>query len=258
MIRIGYSAAEARKENIIGRRIREARQALACSQGELKARLARMGVDVTVAAISKWEVGGSIPNGYQLLALCRALEIPEGLEYFSGPRRDAELNETGLRKLREYRADLIASGRYRVARPAEPIRYIEMPVSMLSASAGTGAFLDEGSFERIPFPEGSIPAGAEFGVRVRGDSMEPVYRDGQIVWVQRCSRLRPGEVGVFLYDGEGYLKVYGEQPPEDPERFTDSGGAVRMQPVLLSYNEAYAPKVVSPDCVFAIAGRVLN
>ena len=133
-----------------------------------------------------------------------------------------------------------------------------MPVSYLPASAGTGVFLDEENFETVSFPEASVPERADFGVRVSGDSMEPVYRDGQIVWVQRCSRLRPGEVGVFLYDGEGYLKVYGEQPPEDPERFTDSGGTVHMQPVLLSYNEAYAPKVVSPDCVFAVAGRVLN
>ena len=257
MIRIGYNAASAREENTIGRRIREARQAIHCSQGELKVRLRQMGVAVTTAAISKWEVGGSIPNGYQLLALCNALEIPDGLAYFSEARRTGALNDEGLRKVREYRADLIASGRYRV-REAEPIRYIEMPVSTLAVSAGTGAFLDEGSFERVSFPESSIPAGAEFGVRVRGDSMEPVYRDGQIVWVQRCSHLRTGEVGVFLYDGEGYLKVYGEQTPADPELFTDSSGTVHPQPVLISYNKAYAPKAVSPECGFAIAGRVLN
>lgn len=257
MIHIGYSAVLAREENAIGRRIREARRALHCSQGELKTRLSRLGVDVTIAAISKWEVGGSIPNGYQLMALCHALEIPDGLEYFSESRRSGALNEEGLQKLREYRADLIASGRYRV-REVKPIRYIEMPVSTLAVSAGAGTFLDEGSFERISFPEESIPAGAEFGVRVRGDSMEPVYHDGQIVWIQRCDRLRPGEVGVFLYDGEGYLKVYSEQPPEDPEQFTDSSGAVHPQPVLISYNEAYPPRVVSPDRVFAVAGRALN
>ena len=83
------------------------------------------------------------------------------------------------------------------------IRYLDMPVSDLPVSAGTGAFLDEGNFEMVSFPESSIPDGAEFGVRVSGDSMEPVYHDGQIVWVQQCETLRPGEVGVMIYDGQG-------------------------------------------------------
>ena len=78
-----------------------------------------------------------------------------------------------------------------------------MPVSNLSVSAGSGAFLDEGSAERGSFPVTAAPQGAEFGVRVSGDSMEPVYHDGQIIWVERCARVNPWEVGVFIYDGEG-------------------------------------------------------
>ena len=46
------------------------------------------------------------------------------------------------------------------------IRYLDMPVSDLPVSAGTGAFLDEGNFEMVSFPESSIPDGAEFGVRL--------------------------------------------------------------------------------------------
>ena len=51
-------------------------------------------------------------------------------------------------------------------------------MSNLSVSAGTGAFLDEGSFEMVSFPASTVPDGADFGVRVSGDSMEPVYHDG--------------------------------------------------------------------------------
>ena len=74
----------------------------------------------------------------------------------------------------------------------------------------------------------------------------PDYHDGQIVWMQRCETLRVGEVGIFLYDGCGYLKEYREQEPEDSVRdsFTDSDGAVRKQPVLVSYNRRYAPILV--------------
>ena len=90
-----------------------------------------------------------------------------------------------------------------------------------------------------------------------GDSMEPVYHDGQIVWVQQCEKLRPGEVGVMIYDGQGYIKAYAEQEPDDPEAYLSSDGVRRMQPVMVSYNKAYAPKPASPELEFRIVGRVL-
>ena len=55
-----------------------------------------------------------------------------------------------------------------------------MPVSDLRISVGTGALLDEGSFEDISFPANKVPAGADYGVRVSGDLMEPAYHNGQI------------------------------------------------------------------------------
>ncbi len=99
-----------------------------------------------------------------------------------------------------------------------------------------------------------------FGVRVCGDSMEPVYHDGQIAWIQECSELSPGEVGIFMYDGDGYIKMYDEQEPCEAERydFTDSDGTLHMQSVLISYNKKYEPKLVSPLARFSIVGRVLN
>ena len=107
---------------------------------------------------------------------------------------------------------------------------------------------------------GSVPAGAEFGIRVSGDSMEPVYQDGQIVWVPPCKTLRCGEVGIFVYGGEGYIKLYGAQEPEGDAReaLTDSSGTVHPQPVLISYNRHYEPKAVRPELGFEIVGRVLS
>lgn len=88
--------------------------------------------------------------------------------------------------------------------------------------------------------------------------MMPTYCDGQIVWIQQCQTLNPGEVGIFIYDGEGYIKSYEEQEPEDREAFTDSYGICHMQPVMVSYNPKYPPRVVLPDVRFEIVGRVLN
>ena len=90
--------------------------------------------------------------------------------------------------------------------------------------------------------------------------MEPVYHDGQIIWIKPCNMLRPGQVGLFMYDGNGYVKEYDEQMPEreDLETYLESDQVLRMQPVLRSFNHAYAPIHISPDAAFSIAGRVLN
>ncbi len=252
-----YNAGEERERNVIGSRIARARRDSGMSLAAFSRHLEAYGVRLGSAGISKWETGMNIPNAYQLMALTMALGLEDEKNYFIGSYRPA-LNEEGRRKVAEYKADLVASGNYR-PKDRERIRYIEMPVSLLPVSAGTGAFLDEGNFELLRFPENSVPPGAEFGVRVSGDSMEPVYRDGQIVWVQRCQSLNVGEVGIFIYDGEGYLKAYDEREPEEAlaEDFTDSEGTVRPQPVLVSYNERYGPRAVSPYAPFQVVGRVL-
>ena len=252
-----YDASVEREVNSIGRAIAKARRDNGLSLAALSALLRDYGVNASPPAISKWETGAHIPSAYQYNALRSALDIEDLL----GPEWTPELDDAGLQKLEEYKSDLIATGRYRPQRTVlETVRYAEMPVSMLAVSAGTGAFLDEDSFEMVSFPEHLIPPGAERGIRVSGDSMEPVYHDGQIVWMQRCETLCVGEVGIFLYDGCGYLKEYREQEPEDSVRdsYTDSDGAVRKQPVLVSYNRRYDPIPVAPDNGFLIAGRVLN
>lgn len=254
-----YHADEEKRDNIIGMRIAEALQAKGLSKIEFCKQLNAYGIEISHSAFGKWTNGLTIPNAYQLLAICYALDIEDGLSYFTGDYTPI-LNQVGLEKVRVYRDDLVASGKYKPQpKVTNLIRYIDMPISNLSVSAGTGEFLDEGNFEMVSFPENAVPVGADFGVRVSGDSMEPVYHDGQIVWVQRCETLSVGQVGIFIYDNEGFLKVYGEQEPTGSalEAFTDSYGGVHMQPVMISYNQAYADRVISPENAFQIVGRVL-
>ena len=255
----GYNAAEEKENNVIGARISEARKKRGMTLADISATLEGLGVKVSRSAASKWETGETVPSAYQLVALFNALGMEDRISYFMDNYVPA-LNDAGLRKVEEYKADLIASGKYRPApKISRIIRYIDMPVSNLAVSAGTGAFLDEGNFEMVSFPEDKVPDGADFGIRVSGDSMEPVYHDGQIVWVQECEQVGIGQVGVFIYDNEGYLKVYNEQEPDEDiaEEFTDSYGTVHPQPVMESYNPKYDPRVVRPSAVFQIVGRVL-
>ena len=254
-----YNAETERQKNVIGARIDEARRKAGLSLVDFSALLRQYGVTMSPSGINKWAKGSALPNAYQMMAVCHALDLDVDVSYFCSSHTPV-LNDTGLAKVKEYRDDLIASGRYKPQpKVVSILKYIDMPVSNLTVSAGTGEFLEEGNFEMVSFPEKSVPKGAGCGVRVAGDSMEPVYHDGQIVWVEECEKLAVGEVGIFVYDGDGYLKVYSEQEPDEHQRdaFTDSYGCLHMQPVMLSYNQAYAPKTIMPDSRFQIVGRVL-
>ncbi len=260
-----YNAEQERRENIIGQRIQEVRKAHGVSLEGLSYALRHYGIDMKQTGIGRWESGTVIPNAYQLMALSHIFQIEDPKTFFAETPADADaLNEEGLRKVREYKEDLIASGKYRPA-PAPAagsnvLKFREMPMSLLPVSAGPGAFLDENNFELRRFPADEIPDGAEFAIRISGDSMEPVYSSGQIIWVQLCKQLRPGDVGIFEYDGNGYVKMYDEQYPEETflDEYTTSDGQVLPQPVLVSYNEAYAPRPVNPNTSFCIIGRVLK
>jgi SOS-response transcriptional repressor LexA len=255
-----YNAAAERGSNVIGAKIAEARRNRGWNLGMLTEALKGCGVELTRAAVNKWETGETVPNAYQFLAVCTALGMDEHLAHY---RADCpqELNAEGLRRLDEYRRDLVSSGNYRPkAVPAQ--RLVEMPVALMPAAAGCGNLLDSDDYyETLSFPEDSVNPRADVGIRVSGDSMEPVFHDGDVVWVQKCSELNVGEVGVFLYDNQAYIKQYGEREPggEERELFTDSYGGVRMQPVLHSYNAAkYGPIVISPYAPFRVFGRVLR
>ena len=257
-----YDMIEERRQGILGQRLTLARETKGISVAELQRQLKARGMDIGYMTLFRWEKGETEPTAYQLLALCDLLDVPDAYSYFMRKGLGQQLNEEGLKKLYDYRADLIATGKYAPAPVVQEneIRYIEMPVSLLGASAGTGEFLSGENIELMRFPENAVPKKADFAVRVVGDSMEPVYQDHQLVWVQVCNTLRPGEVGIFIYDGCGYIKQYGERTPDkrDMESYLDSSNVLHKQAVLISYNEKYDPKIVTPDVQFKICGRVLS
>ncbi len=254
-----YDAEKEKNENIIGKKIAEARKKKGISLASFSRQLGDYGVNISTGGAGKWETGYSIPNAYQLVAICNVLEIEDQIPFFMKSYTPA-LNSEGEKKVAEYKADLIASGKYRPApRLTDIIRRVERPVYEIPVSAGTGNFLDDGCYEMVSVPENMIPDGADFGVRITGDSMEPLYHDGQIVWVQKSDQVDIGDVGIFIYDGESFIKVYGERDPDEEtvEEYADSYGVVHRQPVLISLNEKYPDRVIEPGCLFQTVGRVL-
>lgn len=227
----------------IGAALTQARKRQGLSQSELAARLALLGVDVTNQAVCKWENGATLPNARQLLALCAALDIEDVLGEFTEGRRGAfaGLNREGRRLMAEHKRLLLDSGRYGIKKPA-PESMRALPLYTLAVSAGTGQFLDGENYEMIEVGA-EVPEGANFGVRVAGDSMEPRFHDGQIVWVRQQRTLMTGETGIFLYDGCAYLKEL---------------AALKDSLALRSLNARYEDIRVSPELPLRVLGKVLG
>ena len=247
-----YSYLAEQEQNIIGRRIAEARQKKGVSRYVVVKALEKVGCKVTANAYGRWETGDTFPSAYQLVAVCQVLDIDEDISFFTSAPKIQALNDLGKKKVREYRDDLIATGLYTPKTPVsiETIRKRKMKKYLAPVSAGTGNFLEDGDYEMAEFPETAIPVGADFALTISGDSMEPVYQDGQIIWIQETSELRLGEEGIFIYDGQSYFKVL-------TERVVSDNGADVHIPVLRSYNEKYAPKEVRTQLGFRVVGRVL-
>lgn len=211
------------------------------SQKELAAALRGSGIAVTNQAVSKWETGATQPNASQLLAICRVLGVTDVLAAFSGGSADGlltGLNQRGRELAREYIELLKLSDKYCAAAGKE-CRIL--PLYRIPASAGTGQFLDSDDYEPVQVDE-VVPASANFGVRLVGDSMEPTYQNGDIIWIMQDKVLNQGEIGLFLWQGEVYCK-----------RYDLSQGCVR----LCSLNRNYAPIAVDEDDDFRIFGRVV-
>ncbi len=79
----------------------------------------------------------------------------------------------------------------------------------LPVSAGTGVYLFDTESTTINIPDNSETADADFALRIKGNSMEPKYRDGDVLLVEECDSVEYGELGIFTLDGDGYFKKFG-------------------------------------------------
>ncbi len=199
-------------EKSFGRRLAAARKETGLNQTEVAARLTAAGFPVRTQAVSKWETGTTLPSATQLVELCRLYGIRDVVAAFA-PKEE----RTG-----------------RIARV--------LPLYHLAVSAGTGELLDGADYDTVEAGE-EVPAAADFGVRIAGDSMEPRFVHGQIVWVKRQETLRSGEIGIFLLNGAGYCK-----------RLDRAGSRVE----LVSLNPRYDPIRVGRGDELRIFGKVVG
>ena len=89
-------------------------------------------------------------------------------------------------------------------------QYISLPFPALPASAGAGEYLHEDTTSCIKVPLTNLTQRSSFALRVHGDSMEPDFFDGDIVLVDADADVTIGDIGIFIVNGEGFIKERGK------------------------------------------------
>jgi len=92
------------------------------------------------------------------------------------------------------------------------------------AQAGSGGFFDDGGFpagqgwDVVDFPAQPSERPGVYALEVQGDSMMPLYRDGDILIVEPGAQIRRGDrVVVRTGEGEVMAKVLNRQSPRTVE-----------------------------------------
>lgn len=85
--------------------------------------------------------------------------------------------------------------------------YIDM--FSLPVSAGSGVYLDSSDKHMIEVESNCLTQQANFALTISGDSMQPKYCDGDVVLIESQPSVDIGEIGIFIYENEGYIKKFG-------------------------------------------------
>lgn len=109
-------------------------------------------------------------------------------------------------------------------------------------SAGCGIVdLDQQHKELISY-DGYVPSKYDLAFQVEGNSMEPMFRDGEVIFVEHQEEVRNGQLGVVTINDEAYIKkIYLE---DDCLR-------------LVSLNKEYDDIIANGEDTIKVVGRVI-
>lgn len=113
------------------------------------------------------------------------------------------------RRCEEEKARILAAKEQSSMETAEeiiPTVMLRQPYTQVAAAECAGAFLLDDGYEEVSVELNRYTQQADVILKVVGRSMEPVISDGDRVLVRQQPSVRIGEIGVFIIDGEGFLK----------------------------------------------------
>lgn len=220
----------------IGERIINLRNSFGMTRVQLAEKL---GLPMTT--LRNYEIGTREPGHKFILDVAHLFNVTT--DYLLGMSDDPRpssttennaLSKSEIEKIKKYRAldvhgkelvDMIINKEMErvkaTVQKGASVQVVPFRISEQPAAAGTGTYLGPDAFRTVHVKPDALPKGSSFGVPVSGNSMEPKYHNGDVLIVSE-QHPEVGEIGVFILDGAGYVKIRGETE-------------------LISINKDYAP-----------------
>lgn len=187
-------------------------------------------VGVGKSTVRKWE-NGMIENmgRDKIVALSKALNISPleilGVDEQKLPKSDITTVYNQLVPPRQEKVYNFAERQLR-----EQNKKVVPLVGQTAANPTELTYVDETYDETV---ETNVPKSADYALVVKGDSMEPIFADGSIVFYKQQDDVENGEIAVVEIDGNGVTLI------------------------LRSLNDKYEDRVLHPDEV-RIIGKVVK
>lgn len=236
----------------LAQKIKDLRKAKKLTQKDLAVLL-----DVAPTAVSAWELGRNKPLMDKIEQLANIFEIrkSELLGEYTPSEPQSELitaiNDKVVQLTTPRQENVLgyATGQLEEQKREERAESIIEEDNIIrfaydyydhAVSAGTGQYLSDVAVETIELP---LEVNADFVVPVQGSSMQPDYNDGDYAFIKLSYNLSDGDIGVFYYNGDAYIK----------QLCIDGKKAY-----LHSLNPAYPDMPITEDIDFRIIGEVVN
>lgn len=229
-------------EKNLGTVLKELRKKKKLTAKETTDELLSMGYEISEKTISGYETGIRMPNADIFMALCKIYDCKNILEMFSFINADYSIpTDEEWDIIEKYRlitkhspdgasvVDTVLDREYAVAEKLreqkeqlEKIKKMDMEVAEeivplrlwayygKIAAAGTSVEFSDMIAGTKEYPINEMNQNADYVIGVNGDSMEPEYYDGDIVFVEKTTHVSIGDVGIFQKDNNIYIKKAGE------------------------------------------------
>lgn len=219
-------------------RLKNRRNEKKLSQSEIASKI---GINRT--AFHNWENGKSIPNQKNLTALAKILDVP--VTYFESEynivNNYLQLSPNNQVKAEEYVEELLLSQQTSNVTPLFSVQVL----SNVQLSAGLGeGFFDEFETETVYSNEEQY--GYDIAAWIEGDSMEPIYKSGEVALIRSNGFDYDGAVYALSWNDSVYIK----------KLYRDEDG-FRMVSLNKDYPEKFIPYEDEPRIVGLVVGHFM-
>lgn len=212
--------------------LKQLRKASRLSPNDVTQQLKEYEITISTKTLYGYENGQSMPNANVFIALCKIYKCNNPMELFGntsftcddiyflerfkeldtqGQKTTLSIMENELKRIKQINQlkSRIENVKTETSKELIPTRLINYYYRLASAGSGQIVF-DMPPTKRIEIPNTPEYRKVDYAIGVNGNSMEPVYHDGDTLLIEMAEEIEIGETGIFLVDGESYVKKLGD------------------------------------------------